>query len=245
MLPKGRSRCSRSMPTHHRSSPAGSPAASILSSDRSADPRTGCSHVMPQRCPPLRNDGFVGGSTSVACLVESVRHRITGGQTQPPRQRLQRPADPRPHLATGPLPSLDPEEKVPVDRAGLNRRSVDLHRASPAAGQRDRHPGCRRRGYITLRAQGLEPRTIRLLIAAEAGTVAVGGAIAGLLVGAAMGFYFVTVLRPLFVLAPSYTLSPRAVVTPVLLVFIATVIAALAASRLVNRLDPTELLRDD
>lgn len=103
----------------------------------------------------------------------------------------------------------------------------------------------RRREYITLRAQGLEPRTIRLLIAAEASTVAVGGAIAGLLVGTAMGYYFVTVLRPLFVLDPSYTLSFSALVTPVLLVFVATVLSSIAASRLVNRLEPTELLRDE
>lgn len=103
----------------------------------------------------------------------------------------------------------------------------------------------RRREYITLRAQGLEPRTIRLLIVAEAGTVAVSGAVAGLLVGTAVGYYFVTVLRPLFVLAPSFTLSFRAVATPVVLVLIATVISAVAASRLVNKLNPTELLRDD
>jgi putative ABC transport system permease protein len=103
----------------------------------------------------------------------------------------------------------------------------------------------RRREYITLRAQGLEPRTIRLLIGAEAGTVAVGGVIAGLVVGAGMGYYFVAVLRPLFVLAPSYALSVGAVATPVLLVLIATAISAVAASRLVNRLDPTELLRED
>ena len=103
----------------------------------------------------------------------------------------------------------------------------------------------RRREYITLRAQGLQPRTIRLLIAAEASTVAAGGAVAGLLVGAAMGYYFVTVLRPLFVLAPRYTLSAGAIATPLLLVIIATVGSAVVASRLVNRLDPTELLRDD
>lgn len=103
----------------------------------------------------------------------------------------------------------------------------------------------RRREYITLRAQGLEPRTIRLLIGAEATTVAVGGAIAGLAVGAVMGYYFVTVLRPLFVLAPNYTLSPRAIATTLLLVLVATALTSTAASRLVNRLEATELLRDE
>lgn len=103
----------------------------------------------------------------------------------------------------------------------------------------------RRREYITLRAQGLEPRTIRLLIAGEASAVALGGAAAGFLVGAAMGYYFVIVLRPLFVLAPSYTLSASAVASPILLVFLATALTSIAASRLVNRLKPTELLRDE
>jgi putative ABC transport system permease protein len=103
----------------------------------------------------------------------------------------------------------------------------------------------RRREYITLRAQGLESRTIRLLIGAEASTVASAGALAGLLVGTAMGYYFVTVLRPLFVLTPSYIPSAGAFATPILLVCGATLISSVVASRMVNRLDPTELLRDD
>ena len=103
----------------------------------------------------------------------------------------------------------------------------------------------RRREYVTLRAQGLEARTIGALIAAEASSVAVGGAIFGLLVGTAMGFYFVSVLRPLFVLSPDYSLPLAVAAVPVALVAIATVVASLAAARLVNRLDPTELLRDE
>jgi ABC-type lipoprotein release transport system permease subunit len=103
----------------------------------------------------------------------------------------------------------------------------------------------RRREYVTLRAQGLEARTVRLLIAAEAGTVAGLGSAAGLLVGTAMGYYFVTVLRPLFVLPPSYTLPWRDALTPIGLVLAATLVSALIGSRLVNRLEPTELLRDE
>ena len=103
----------------------------------------------------------------------------------------------------------------------------------------------RRREYITLRAQGLEPRTIRFLIGAEASAVAIAGTLAGLVVGAAMGYYFVTVLRPLFVLAPRYTLPVRTIAIPVALVLVATAISAVAGSRLVNRLQPTELLRDE
>ena len=103
----------------------------------------------------------------------------------------------------------------------------------------------RRREYVTLRAQGLERRTIRGLIAAEAATVAVTGTLAGLAVGAAMGYYLVAVLRPLFVLDPTYTLPVRSLVPPVLLVLVATAVSATLGSRLVNGLDPTELLRDE
>lgn len=103
----------------------------------------------------------------------------------------------------------------------------------------------RRREYVTLRAQGLDLRTVRLLIAAEAGTVAIVGAIAGVLVGTAMGYYFVTVLRPLFVLPPTYTLPLRTLLAPIGLVLAATILCTLAGTHLVNRLQPTELLRDE
>jgi ABC-type antimicrobial peptide transport system permease subunit len=103
----------------------------------------------------------------------------------------------------------------------------------------------RRREYVTLRAQGLEARTIGTLIAAEASTVAIGGAIVGLLVGTGMGLYFVSILRPLFVLSPTYSLPLAVAAVPVALVAVATIVASIAASRLVNSLDPTELLRDE
>ncbi len=102
----------------------------------------------------------------------------------------------------------------------------------------------RRREYVTLRAQGLSAPTITAIIAGEAGTVALGGVTAGLLVGMAMGYYFVGVLRPLFVLDPAYSI-PLSAGTPVWLVAIATLIATIAGARIVNRLAPTELLRDD
>ena len=103
----------------------------------------------------------------------------------------------------------------------------------------------RRREYVTLRAQGLDVRSIRVLIAAEAGTVALVGAVTGVLVGTAMGYYFVTVLRPLFVLAPAYTLPVRNLLAPIGLLLLATIVCTLVGSRLVNQLEPTELLRDE
>ncbi len=103
----------------------------------------------------------------------------------------------------------------------------------------------RRREYVTLRAQGLEPRTIRLLITGEAAAVAAGGVVAGVGVGLAMGYYFVAVLRPLFVLTPEYRIPFAGLVAPVVLMLVATLVSSLIGSRLVGRLDPTELLRDE
>ncbi len=60
-----------------------------------------------------------------------------------------------------------------------------------------------------------------------------------------MGYYFINVLRPLFVLPPSYRLSFLDALMPIALIFVATVLATVAGSRLVNRLEPTELLRDE
>ncbi|MEZ5193086.1 MAG: ABC transporter permease [Nocardioides sp.] len=103
----------------------------------------------------------------------------------------------------------------------------------------------RRREYVTLRAQGMPAGQIRRLIATEAGLVASAGLVIGAAVGVAMGYYFVAVLRPLFVLDPGYLVPARAVGVPGLLVAGATLTAALLGSRLVNSLPPTELLREE
>ncbi|MEO6571143.1 MAG: FtsX-like permease family protein [Ilumatobacteraceae bacterium] len=103
----------------------------------------------------------------------------------------------------------------------------------------------RRREYVTLRAQGFEPRSIRILIALEAVTVAVAGSAAGTVVGVAMGAYFVAILRPLFVLTPVYTVSVHGTLLPIALVLAAAFAATLGGSHVVDRLDPTELLRDE
>jgi putative ABC transport system permease protein len=103
----------------------------------------------------------------------------------------------------------------------------------------------RRREYVVLRAQGLPRRTVGALIGAEATAVAVLGALGGLVVGAAMGYYFVAVLRPLFVLTPHYTLPPVTIIMPVLLLLLATAVSTALGARFVNSLQPTELLRDE
>lgn len=103
----------------------------------------------------------------------------------------------------------------------------------------------RRREYVTLRAQGVQPRAIRALITAEAGTVAVAGCISGVAVGLVMGIYFINVLRPLFVLTPPYHAPVGATLAVVASVLVATAFTSVAASPLVNRLRATELLRDE
>ncbi len=103
----------------------------------------------------------------------------------------------------------------------------------------------RRREYVTLRAQGLQPRSVRLLIGAEAATVAVAGCLAGVVVGLVMAMYLIGVLRPLFVLAPPYRIPLGATSAIVASVLLATAITSVAASSLVNRLRATELLRDE
>jgi putative ABC transport system permease protein len=103
----------------------------------------------------------------------------------------------------------------------------------------------RRREYVTMRAQGLQSREIRALIVAETGTVTVSACLVGIVVGTAMAFFLVNVLRPLFVLTPRLLFPAGAVLALVLLIVAATVVSSVAASALVGRLRPTELLRDE
>ena len=104
----------------------------------------------------------------------------------------------------------------------------------------------RRREYITLRAQGLESRTIRILIAAEAGTVATAGVDRRRHRRRSNGL----LLRH----RPQATLRTRtqlhdcplvATAAPVALVLAATILTSAVGSRMVLRLQPTELLRDE
>ena len=103
----------------------------------------------------------------------------------------------------------------------------------------------RRREYVTLRAQGMQPRMIRTFIVAEAGTVAILGCIIGLPVGFTMAFYFINVLRPLFILNPIYVIPTGSLSIIIGSIVIATTVTSIVASVLVNRLQATELLRDE
>ena len=103
----------------------------------------------------------------------------------------------------------------------------------------------RRREYVTLRAQGMLPRAIQTFIGAEAGTAAVVGCSVGALVGLMMAYYFINVLRPLFVLEPLYVVPLSSLSAILGSVLAATVVTSVAASALVNQLQAMELLRDE
>jgi ABC-type antimicrobial peptide transport system permease subunit len=96
-----------------------------------------------------------------------------------------------------------------------------------------------------MRAQGLQSSEIRALIVAETGTVTVTACLIGIVVGVGMAFLLVRVLRPLFVLTPRLLFPAGEVLLLVLLVVVATLVSSVAASGLVGRLKPTELLRDE
>jgi len=103
----------------------------------------------------------------------------------------------------------------------------------------------RRREYVTLRAQGMRIGRIRSLIVAESVGVVVVGAVVGALVGALMAYFLVNVLQPLFILRPEVVI-PRADIGVLAgLVLAVSVAASLAATTLIRRLPPGELLRDE
>ena len=103
----------------------------------------------------------------------------------------------------------------------------------------------RRREYVTLRAQGMAPATIRALIGAEALTASAAGSVVGLLVGLGMAYYLINVLRPLFVLDPPYLVPFGSLGAVIGFVLATAVVTVAAASSLVNRLRAVELLRDE
>jgi putative ABC transport system permease protein len=103
----------------------------------------------------------------------------------------------------------------------------------------------RRREYVTLRAQGMRIGKLRSMLVTESFCVVVVAAVVGTLVGAAMAVFLVTVLQPLFVLRPEVVISQADIAVLVALVLAVSVLASLAATTLIRRLPPGELLRDE
>ena len=102
----------------------------------------------------------------------------------------------------------------------------------------------RRREYVTLLAQGMAIRHVGLLVLGEAGLVAIGGLVAGALVGLGMAYLFVHVLRPLFMLDPRVTIDRVDLAALLLLPIVATALSALVATVMLRRMRPTELFRE-
>ena len=103
----------------------------------------------------------------------------------------------------------------------------------------------RRREYVTLKAQGMSSGVIRALIGAEALTATIAGVIIGIPVGLVMAYYFINVLRPLFILNPPYQIPFESLSIIVGSVIVTALITSAIASIAVNRLKATELLRDE
>jgi len=102
----------------------------------------------------------------------------------------------------------------------------------------------RRREYVTLRALGAQGEQIRAMVVGEAGVVAVCGLVAAVVVGPGMAYLLVHILRPLFLLDPGTTFPAGEITALVALVLAAALVSALAATAILRRLEPAELLRE-
>lgn len=104
----------------------------------------------------------------------------------------------------------------------------------------------RRKEYVTLRALGIRMRQLQAIIVGESALVAFFGLLVGVLVGTVMAYMFVQILRPLFTLPPERLTFPlNQMGTLGVLVIGGTLIFALAASGILRRLKPVELLREE
>ncbi len=102
----------------------------------------------------------------------------------------------------------------------------------------------RRREYVLLRAQGMHTSELRSLVLAEVALVAAGGLACGLLAGTGTAFLLVRILRPLFLLPPIVTVSPGALAWLAFPAATTTLVSALAATAVIRRVRPTEILRE-
>jgi putative ABC transport system permease protein len=102
----------------------------------------------------------------------------------------------------------------------------------------------RRREYVALRARGLHTRELQGLVLGEAALVGLSGLAAGLLVGTGLAYLMVHILRPLFILDPHLTFPVSEIVMLGALAMGAALLSALAATAILRRLSPTEILRE-
>jgi putative ABC transport system permease protein len=103
----------------------------------------------------------------------------------------------------------------------------------------------RRGEYVVLRAQGLRSSELRALVLLEAAVVTIGGLAAGLLVGTVTASLSIRILRGLFILDPRMTVPLRQLASLSALVLTAAIVSGLAATELLRRLRPAEILREE
>jgi putative ABC transport system permease protein len=101
----------------------------------------------------------------------------------------------------------------------------------------------RRREYVVLSAQGMDARSVRVLVLGEAALVAAGGLAAGVIAGAASAVLLVQVLRPLFILPPDVVV-PVDALAGLAAITAAALVAAGGALVALERVRPTEILRE-
>ncbi|MDH5313358.1 MAG: ABC transporter permease, partial [Actinomycetota bacterium] len=103
----------------------------------------------------------------------------------------------------------------------------------------------RRREYVTLRALGLGVPELRTMVVAEAALVALLGVTIGVVVGIAVGALTVRVLRALFILEPAVSFPVGRIAVLASLALTGALISCLAATEILRRLRPTEVLREE
>jgi putative ABC transport system permease protein len=104
----------------------------------------------------------------------------------------------------------------------------------------------RRKEFVTMRALGMGLSQLRALVVGEAAIVAVLSLVIGGLVGAAMALMFVQVLTPLFTIPPTGLNVPIGTLGLLATLVLGGVgLSSLAASRILRRLNPAELLREE
>jgi putative ABC transport system permease protein len=103
----------------------------------------------------------------------------------------------------------------------------------------------RRREYVTMRALGAQMREVRALVLGEGMVVAAAGLAAGVAVGTGVAVLLVGVLRGLFILEPAVTIPAGRLLALAALVVAATVASGVAASEVLRRLAPSEILREE
>jgi putative ABC transport system permease protein len=102
----------------------------------------------------------------------------------------------------------------------------------------------RRKEYLTLHALGMPARARFALVLAETGLVVLCGTVTGVVVGAGVGYLFIQVLRPLFIVSPVVSLPTGSVLVMAGVPALAAIASAIAATVALRRLRPTEVLRE-